>query len=857
MTKHSEYCQQHDSVKITLPPRGSYLKFKNYNRHMKVPFVIYADFECFTVPISSCQPDPRGSYTTSYQRHTPSGFCFFVKSDFYKAQPVTFTKTSEGEDVGKIFVERLETTVRQIYQMFKFQRKMIYLKKDKKDFEEALNCHICNEFLFDDRVRDHCHYTGKYRGAAHNKCNLQFRKPKFIPVILHNLKGYDSHLFIKSLGLSEGKIDCIPNNEERYISFSKNITVCRFEKDGKEINVTRQLRFLDSFGFMSASLSNLVNNLEKDMFHTMSEEFTKEELPVLLRKGVYPYDYVNSLARLRETKLPPHKAFYSQLNDENISEDDYNHALNVWRSRGMKTIRDYHDLYLKCDTLLLADVFEQFRVVCMENYTLDPCWYFTSPGLAFDAMLKITGVKLELLTDPDMLLMIEKGIRGGVSMISNRYCYANNKYMGDAYKKNEEDKFITYLDANNLYGWAMCRPLPTDSFEWMTIDELGRWKDIPCILEVDLMYPDKLHDSHNDYPLAPESLRVCSCGTPHTGQECWGVLSGPPKLIPTLYDKRAYIIHYDNLKLYLKMGMKLTRIRRGIKFNESSFMKTYIDLNTNLRAKGKNDFEKDFFKLMNNAVYGKTLENIRSRVDIRLVSDEKTAKKLSVKPNYKFSTIFNENLIAVHMKKTYLLFNKPIYLEFTILDQSKTLIYDFHYNYMRQKYVNPKLLFTDTDSLMYELKTNDFYKDISEDVEKMFDTSNFPKVHPSGIKCGINKKVIGMFKDEAGGKSITEFVGLRAKLYSFNMYEGGKLKPTKKCKGVKKSVTDKTICIDDYKKCLKDGVEQMRSMKVIRSEAHQLYSQEVNKVALSSSDDKRHILEDGISTLAHGHHALR
>ena len=216
---------------------------------------------------------------------------------------------------------------------------------------------------------------------------------------------------------------------------------------------------------------------------------------------------------------------------------------------------------------------------------------------------------------------------------------------------------------------------------------------------------------------------------------------------------------------------------------------------------------------------------------------------------------FDENLIAIHMRKTKLVYNKPIYLGMCILDLSKTLMYDFHYNYIKQKYGDKsKLLFTDTDSLAYEIKTEDFYADIADDVESRFDTSEYPKDHPSGIRVGINKKVIGMFKDEACGKQISEFVGLRAKLYSYKMLEG---KEEKKCKGVVKRVVKKSITHEDYKNCLFTGEEQMRSMNVIRSHMHEIYSETVNKVALSAADDKRLIMEDGVHTLAYGHYKIQ
>ncbi|XP_072014272.1 uncharacterized protein [Amphiura filiformis] len=527
---HIDLCRLHESVRIEMPEKDSVQEFKNHFRSQNVPFVVYADFESFTKPIHTRQPDLNGSYTQKYQKHDPSGFCYYIKcfdDSLYKQDPVVYTKRSEDEDVAQIFVERLEEDIRRIYRRFKFPQNMVFDQRERAIFVESSDCHICKKLLtpLDEEnrvVRDHCHFTGKFRGAAHNKCNLRYKKPKFFPVIFHNLAGYDAHLFVKNLGKTEGKIDCIPNNEEKYISFTKQIVVDSFvNKEGKEVEVKRDLRFIDSFKFMASGLSKLVDNLSN--FPTMKKFFPSEEKRrLLVRKGVYPYDHVDSLKKLEETRLPPKAAFYSRLNEENISDEDYEHAQRVWESFEMKTFREYHDLYLESDVLLLADVFESFREVCQKNYELDPAWYFTAPGLAYDAMLKKTGARLELLHDVDMMQMIEKGIRGGVSMISTRHSEANNKYMGPDFDPTKPSKFIQYLDANNLYGHAMSQPLPTGGFKWMSVNELRDWRLWPCIVEVDLEYPKELHDLHSDYPLAPERL----------------VIDKVEKLVPNLRDKK-------------------------------------------------------------------------------------------------------------------------------------------------------------------------------------------------------------------------------------------------------------------------------------------------------------------------------
>ena len=266
----------------------------------------------------------------------------------------------------------------------------------------------------------------------------------------------------------------------------------------------------------------------------------------------------------------------------------------------------------------------------------------------------------------------------------------------------EESKFIQYLDANNLYGWAMSQSLPVSNFKWMTESELENWREIPCILEVDLEYPEEFNNLNNEYPLAPERLMV------NKGE----------KLIPNLCDNNKYVLHNRNLKQYEELGLKIKKILRGISFIEAAWMKPQIELNTQLRTEASSEFEKDFFKLMNNSVFGKTMGNIRNRVDVHLRTSEKSAEKLAAKPNYERTTIFSEDLVAVHMRKTELVFNKPVYLGMSILNISKTLMYDFHYNYIKKKYgPKAKLLMTDTDSFMYEIHTEDFFKDIREDIK--------------------------------------------------------------------------------------------------------------------------------------------
>ena len=351
LVNHLELCSKHGAVLVEMPVNEDgtpqHLQYKtNIQRQMKHPWCAYADFEIFNNPISTCSPDERKSFTKQYQKHTPSGFGLLIKcldDKLYPPKFIQYTAKSPDEDVAQKFVDTLEAEIINICQKVPANNKKFPKKKkwDCDAYKKATHCHICGGVLGDDKVWDHCHSTGKYRGAAHFKCNLAYQVPKYFPVFFPNLAGYDSHLFIKNLGVTEGNIKCIPNNEEKYISFSKEIVIGKYiyKKDGKEES-KRKIRLLDSFKLMSSSLAKLADNLPRESFKNLTAHYVGESVDELSRIGNFPYESFDSFDKLNATQLPPEEAFYSKLTDTYISDDNYAHAQKVWVVYGMKTMRD-------------------------------------------------------------------------------------------------------------------------------------------------------------------------------------------------------------------------------------------------------------------------------------------------------------------------------------------------------------------------------------------------------------------------------------------------------------------------------------------------------------------------------------
>ena len=420
-----------------------------------------------------------------------------------------------------------------------------------------------------------------------------------------------------------------------------------------------------------------------------------------------------------------------------------------------------------------------------------------------------------------------------------------------------------YLDANNLYGWAMSQPLPVSDFRWVEeideslvrgILETSAESEEGYIVECDLDYPADTHDHHNDYPLAPERKKVAKEMISGYSKELLEQLKLKhhpcEKLVPNLASKTNYILHYRNLQLYVRLGLKIVKVHRVLKFSQRAWLEEYITSNTNRRSKAKDTHEKDLFKLMNNAIFGKTMENKELRKFIKLATSEKTTLKEVAKPSFTGFKIFSPDLVAIQKKQINILLDKPMSVGMSILELSKLWMYQFWFDVLKPKYgENINLLFTDTDSLCFEVATENIYKDMLG-FQDQLDTSDFPAEH--FLHSDQNKKVIGKFKDEMNGDPIQEFVGLRPKMYSILSEKGEKFT----AKGISKAA-QKHLRHRKYREALFDrSVLNRVKMQRIQSMKHQLHTLEINKIGLNPADDKRYLLDDGITTLAYGNYKI-
>ena len=464
-----------------------------------------------------------------------------------------------------------------------------------------------------------------------------------------------------------------------------------------------------------------------------------------------------------------------------------------------------------------------------------------------------------------MVNFFEKGIRGGISQINHRHFRTNIPGSSNHCPRNP-DGYALYTDANGLYAHAMTHALPSGGFEWLTEDEirtLNIWaipKDghMGVVLEVDLEYPAELHDAHNDFPFCPIKRKILSTELSPLARfiaekSKHSYPSNAEKLMTTLEPKQHYVIHYRMLQTALKHGLKLKRIWRGVRFQQSPWLREFILLLNRKKQRAETVFDRSFLKLFSNSIYGKTLESVRQRKTFKLVTDPEKFVKLASSPLFKTFTAFNKQLVGVELNPQTVFLDKPIYLGMSILDLSKSHMYKFFYNVLQKQYSGEvRMLACDTDGFIVSFTGGEHPQSFMARQAKYFDRSNFSQTNR--FYSSQNAGCLGVFKDEFCALPVQEFVGLKAKMYSI-IFQDPLVSGRKAAKGVPRSAMNR-ILHEDYLACILNLKEHYHVARRIASKKHQIFTREEHRLALSAYYDKRYLLPDGITTLAYGHHRI-
>ena len=658
LIKHKQKCGE-DYITTIKTSNESHLHWKKHFHKNPLYFRIYADFEADNEKDNTCI----GNKTINIYKQNPvlneyhivSELDDVLKSDYYKS-PLGYNKVDW-------FVDEVIKLENKMAFYFKNTKKdIIMTDEDEEDYRNDNVCRFCEKEILSYKVRDHCHLTGKYRGPAHSKCNIIVtqKQSNFIPFIFHNFSNYDCHMFFKKLvdkKKDEVDFDIIPKTNEEYISVTYGC-----------------IRFIDSYRFLSSGLDMLVKNLDENDFKILKKEFP-DKWQYLHKKLAYPYEYFNSID---DYKKPVHNLkkedFFSRLKNKCPDDEEIQRTKEIIQIFNIKNGKELTELYLKTDVILLADVFEKFIKISIEEYGINPLYCVSLPGYTWQCGLKYTGINLQTLQDKDMILLLENNIRGGISSV-----------MGDRYVKSDDNKKILYVDANNLYGHSMSEPLPYDAIKFdnsVKLEDILNTpddSDIGYFVEADLVYPDKIKKKTKNFPFAPVNKKI----NPDSFNDYMKEIKPDTyiqtsKLICDWSDKKNYLIHYRMLKFYVRHGMIVDKVHDIISFKQSRWLEKYINFNTQKRSQAVNDFEKDFYKLLNCAFYGKTMENVRNRSKIKPVKKDDYKEIIKLQSKLTFNGIHKsyENCYIYTFKQNEVLMDKPIYLGFTVLELSKLHMYE-------------------------------------------------------------------------------------------------------------------------------------------------------------------------------------
>lgn len=844
---HVELCQKQNPQKTYLPTSDyAKLKFSNIQYTEIQDFFIALDFECLLPAVSSADGPSTCSWTRCTQKHVVCNFAFCTIDSLGNlyTQPVVYT----GPDAGVVLLQNLQAEVDRILNL-PVQPMLPLTEAEQKRVSTALVCEKC-QLPFSDgvRVHDHSHYTGKFRYVLCRGCNLQLKMRQTVTCVVHNLSRYDQFLILEAISKiynpAVDKLTIIPRTLEKWKSFTFN-----------------KIKFVDSLAFMAASLENIVKTLGANDFRIFEQHFRDQKLRDLLKnsKQLVCYEYLTSFETLKEPVLPAHCYFYSSLTDSNISLADYNQCLKIFKAFNCNCIEDYLSLYVKCDVLLLACCMQNFRLVNFRQYGLDPLHFISAPSFYYQACLKMSGIVLDLFKHPDEYLIIENGVRGGLSQVFERHCLPNNNLL-PTFDSQKPSSHCLLLDQNSLYAAAQYHyKMPVGGYEWLkpseirnlNVTSLDVHSDVGYIFYLDLDYPDSIKENTKIFPLCPTTTHI-SYDMLSDYQKNWlsqhniRYPKNVSKLVATQLNKSNLTIHLAPLLVYLSLGMEIKKIHRVLKYQQSYWLRDWVRFNIDQRKSAVTKFEKNTYKLAINSTFGSFLLCKRKQRKVTLVANEKQLKRLVASPHFTNANVVHNTLCVVEHRPSYVFLDRPYILGFCILDHSKAIVYDYFYNTLLKTFnTRLALSYCDTDSYFITLRSTNIVEDLRK-ISDSLDTSNYEASHP--LYSVRNEGRLLCVKDEMAGIPIQEAVFIKAKCYSILCNNVC----TKKLKGVSKRAVEKKLTFDHYKSCLEENSRIFVEQTQIANKDFLLFTTKSNRLAISCFDDKSFYL-DALNCLPHGY----
>ena len=871
---HMNKCMEYEAQVITFPkplPDGSLgcKEFRNYFKTFKIPYVLIADLETTLEPL----PQPEAAVL----RGMGKGTCYRKKLDtmaygvvllgpegYYEYHDYT------GPDAMAKFLKKCLDLANFALGMLKFDHGFPTLTPEQQQrHEQATHCPLCKKRFGDDgviKVIHHLHHlsTDSYAGTICSKCNLQLKNRPFVPCLLHSGASLDFREIVKGLDNEIIKhIDIVPKSSEKFTA----------------ITINKILRFVDSYSFLSSSLSSLIDLTKKgglQNFKYLCKEFNNfsGDINLIVEKQINCYDFYTDLSCLEQKSLPPREAFYNSLREQDITPDEYLHAQRMWQLLGCRTMDDWLKFYLKVDVFALLDIVVTFRDRAYDKYGLDFLNYYTGSSFYFDNLLKQTNSKFENINDIDLFRVLNRANLGGICHVNKRYIEANLPGHDD-FDPTKPASQILYLDFTALYARAMLEPLYAEGFTKLTKEELERLSankyetlrnfktdSESMFLIFDAWIPKKFHDALRYLPPAPQKMKVSkSLLSQHqlkfiddNSSETTGSMNSE-RLLLTLLPKKDYVCYLPLLQYYIKIGLRISKLKGGYKFKVSQQIAPFINLCCNERKDATDVVIKNLIKLQTNSCFGFSCRRKDLDVNVIIVRNAAECAYYIAHPRFKGLVEIKPNVTAIFLKPHKVCIDLPYALGTCVLSISKLFLYRLIYTELTPLFRFRTFIpsYFDTDSVCMYVTLLPGEKNIYKQLKKISHIIDFTTFGTQdGIYDETNRMRPGTLKNEYPQADIKAAVFLNCKCYIVSPYEG-KGSPTVRCKGVARYLQSR-LTFAHYYNCLMNQTVNRVNMNLLKSRSHQVYLVTMNKISLSALNTKIFYTDPhGVTGLPYGH----